>query len=325
MHQRPLLVAALVFAGLVVFPLHYGSCSSAPSTSHTSAENDSGRIASASFRNVFADVAATMTPTVVSVILTKIDTVSFYRNPFYRFFGGDSSSGNPFDFFFGPPQNQNPRRKQRPDVEKRTFRQQAQGSGVIVSSDGYILTNYHVISGANEIQVKLADERSFDARIVGSDSLSDVAVIKLKSPPANLPVAALGNDENLRPGDWALAIGNPFSLSSTVTLGIISAKGRRVGNPDLYQNFLQTDAAINPGNSGGALVDIDGKVIGINTMIYTETGGFMGIGFAIPITMAKHAMDDLIKSGRVIRGWIGIAIQDIDQQMRQALDLGHAR
>jgi serine protease Do len=272
-----------------------------------------------SFRTLFADIAAKVTPSVVSVILTKIDTVTESANPFFNFFS-DSSLNNPFDFFFGNPNQRGHGRPQAP--RKHEYREQGLGSGVIVSADGYILTNYHVVEGANQIQVKLADERTYEAKVVGIDSLSDVAVIRIKEKVSNLPVAILGDDTRLRPGDWALAIGNPFSFTSTVTLGIISALHRQVGNSNLYQNYIQTDAAINPGNSGGALVNIDGQVIGINTMIYTRTGGFMGIGFAVPMSMAKTVMEELIKTGKVTRGWIGVSIQDINKAMQEALNLG---
>ena len=270
------------------------------------------------FKTIFADIAEKVVPTVVSVIPTKIDTLTFYKNPYYQFFD-EPRDNNPFGFFFGRPH-----RKQRrePRVEKREYRQQGLGSGVIVSEDGYILTNYHVVSGADEIEVKISDGRKFEADIVGTDSLSDVAVIKIKEEISGLPVAFLGNSDKLRPGDWAIAVGNPFSLTSTVTAGIISALGRKVSNSNYYQNFIQTDAAINPGNSGGALVNIDGELIGINTMIYTRSGGYMGIGFAIPINMARRIMEDLIYRGKVHRGWLGVAIQDINQATREALELG---
>ena len=279
-------------------------------------------LGNSSFRTIFADIAARVTPSVVSVILTKIDTVTVNQNPFFNFFS-DSSFDNPFGFFFGNPNPRSHGRSQGPGVQKREQREQGLGSGVIVSADGFILTNYHVVQGANEIQVKLSDERSFEAKIIGVDSLSDVAVIKIKEKVSDLPVALLGDDAKLRPGDWALAIGNPFSFTSTVTLGIISALHRQVRSPNLYQNYIQTDAAINPGNSGGALVNIDGEVIGINTMIYTETGGFMGIGFAVPISMAKMVMNDLIKTGKVTRGWIGVSIQNMNKSMKEALNLGN--
>ena len=268
------------------------------------------------FRNIFIQVAKKVTPSVVAVLPTKIDTVLFYRNPFYRFFDGDDSgdSKSPLDEFFGSKKGDGP------PVEKRTRKVQALGSGVIVASQGYILTNYHVINGATEIEVRLSDNRSFKAKIVGSDSLSDVAVIKMTGNiPKDLPVSYLGNSDSLQAGEWVTAVGNPFNLLSTVTAGIISALNRQVA-PDisLYQSFIQTDAAINPGNSGGALVNVLGELIGINTLIYSETGGFMGIGFAIPINMAKQVMEDIIYEGKVIRGWIGVNVQDISPSTREA-------
>jgi serine protease Do len=270
------------------------------------------------FQKIFIETAKKVTPSVVAVLPTKIDTVLFYRNPFYRFFDGDSGKDkSPFDFFFGPNSNNDPQ------VEKRTRRVQALGSGVIVASDGYILTNYHVITGAQEIEVHLSDNRSFKAKIIGSDSLSDVAVIKIIGDiPKDLPVSFLGNSDSIQPGEWVAAIGNPFNLLSTVTAGIISALNRQIA-PDLnlYQSYIQTDAAINPGNSGGALVNVFGELIGINTLIYSETGGFMGIGFAIPINMAKQAMEDLIYEGKVIRGWIGVNVQEVSPSTREALGI----
>ncbi len=267
-----------------------------------------------SFKTLFADIAENVVPTVVQVIPTKIDTVIFSNNPFYQFFG------DPFGFneFFGKPKHP----QHRPPVEKRQYKQQGLGSGVIVSKDGYVLTNYHVVNGADEIEIKTSDNRSFQAQIIGVDSLSDVAVIKIKENVDNLPVAYLGDSDKLRPGDWAVAIGNPYSLASSVTLGIVSALGRTASNDfNTYQNFIQTDAAINPGNSGGALVNIKGELVGINTMIYTQSGGYMGIGFAIPINMARRIMEDLIYEGKVNRGWLGISIQDIDPATREAFNL----
>lgn len=267
------------------------------------------------FRNIFIQTAKKVTPCVVAVLPTKIDTVLFYRNPFYRFFDGDSSNqSSPYENYFGQSGNDDSQ------VEKRTRKVQALGSGVIVASEGYILTNYHVITGAAEIEIRLSDSRSFKAKIIGSDSLSDVAVIKIIGDiPKDLPVAYLGNSDSLQAGEWVAAIGNPFNLLSTITAGIISALNRQIA-PDisLYQQFIQTDAAINPGNSGGALVNVLGELIGINTLIYSETGGFMGIGFAIPINMAKQVMEDLIYEGKVIRGWIGVNVQEISPSSREA-------
>jgi len=276
------------------------------------------------FATVFADVAEKVVPTVVSVIPTKIDTVVFTNNPFYQFFDSPFFGGNPLEEFFGgPPQRRG--RPQEPPPQRQERRSQGLGSGVIVSRDGYILTNYHVVAGADEIEIKTADGRGFDAFVVGADSLSDVAVVKIKESVNNLPVAFLGDSDLLRPGDWAVAIGNPFSLTSSVTMGIVSAIGRQThgagGGGAQYQNYIQTDAAINPGNSGGALVNIKGELIGINTMIYTQTGGNMGIGFAVPINMARKIMEDLIFDGKVNRGWLGVSIQELDRATRDAFGL----
>ncbi len=277
------------------------------------------------FGNRIADVAEAVIPSVVSVVPTKVDTVLFHNNPFYRFFGDEfeGEGGSPFDFFFGqPPQGRGPgggQGSQEPRMQER--RRKGLGSGVIVSGSGHILTNYHVVSGADEIEVTLSDERTFQAEILGSDSLSDVAVIKIKQEVENLPVAYLGNSTDIRVGEWVVAVGNPFSLTSTVTAGIVSALGRSVQATGAYEDYIQTDAAINPGNSGGALVNIDGELIGINTMIYTRTGGSMGIGFAIPINMARRIMNDLITKGEVVRGWIGVTIQNIDEATRDVMDL----
>jgi len=258
----------------------------------------------AGFKTIFADIAQNVIPTVVSITSTQIDTV-YYRS-------------NPFDMFgFGFPFDDMPQRRQ-PQARER--RQSGIGSGVIVSSDGYILTNSHVVNGANEIKVKLHDDTEYSAKIIGVDTLSDVAVVKISSDIQNLPVAYLGDSDKLRAGDWVMAVGNPFNLSSTVTVGIVSALGRYTEMPQ-YQNFIQTDAAINPGNSGGALVNIDGELIGINTMIFTRSGGYMGIGFAIPISMAKDIMEQLIYTGEVKRGWLGVSIANIDQSMYDAFGL----
>jgi serine protease Do len=275
-----------------------------------------------SFKTVFADVAEKVIPSVVSITSTKIDTV-IYQNPFDQFFGG-----SPFDDFFGnpqQPQDQHGRRNAPQQGQRQIIPRSGVGSGVIVSKDGYILTNRHVVGDADAITVETSDDRKYEAEIVGTDSLADVAVIKIKDKVDNLPVAYLGNSEKMRPGDWVMAIGNPFNLSSTVTVGIVSALGRRTGGGIAYQNFIQTDAAINPGNSGGALVNIDGELIGINTMIYTQSGGYMGIGFAIPINMAKRIMEDLIYTGKVSRGWLGISIQELTPATRDAMGLGEQK
>ncbi|MGB3087811.1 MAG: DegQ family serine endoprotease [Phycisphaerae bacterium] len=205
---------------------------------------------------------------------------------------------------------------------KRQYERQGLGSGVIVDSEGYILTNNHVVAGADEITIRLADEREFKAEIIGADPPTDVAVIKIKAD--GLPVAPLGDSDKMEVGDWVLAIGAPFGLQKTVTAGIISAKGRaNVGIAD-YEDFIQTDAAINPGNSGGPLVNMRGEVIGINTAIASRSGGYMGIGFAVPANMAREIMTRLKEKGEVVRGWLGVQIGDLNGEMAEAMGLESA-
>ena len=217
----------------------------------------------------------------------------FFDDPFFRRFFGEEFEG----------------RVPAP----REHREQGLGSGVIVSSDGYIITNNHVVEGADELTVSLPDKRTFKANIIGADPKTDVAVIKIDQ--SNLPVLPWGDATQLQVGEMVLAVGNPFGLSQTVTMGIISAVGRaNMGIVD-YEDFIQTDAAINPGNSGGALVNLKGELIGINTAIFTQSGGYMGIGFAIPSNMAKSVMNSLIKHGKVVRGWIGVSIQEVTQDL----------
>ncbi|MBN2185047.1 MAG: DegQ family serine endoprotease [Candidatus Krumholzibacteriota bacterium] len=196
--------------------------------------------------------------------------------------------------------------------------QQYLGSGVIVDKDGYILTNNHLVENANEVEVILPDKRTFDARIIGTDPRSDVAVLKIEAK--DLSAVVLGNSEALRLGQTVLAIGYPYAVGQTVTRGIVSALGRSLDLVD-YENFIQTDAAINPGNSGGALINTDGELVGINTAIYSRSGGSQGIGFAIPIELAKNIMDNLIAHGRVIRGYVGVVPQDVSPEMAEFFGL----
>lgn len=201
----------------------------------------------------------------------------------------------------------------------KKFKEMSMGSGVVVSSDGYLLTNFHVIEQADDIRVTLYDRRTFKATVIGVDPKTDLAVIKIGAK--DLPVAPWGDSDKLQVGDFVLAIGNPYGLTHTVTMGIISATGRAdVGIAD-YEDFIQTDAAINPGNSGGPLVNIRGEIIGINTAIFSRTGGYQGIGFAVPSNMAKVIKDSLIKEGRVIRGWIGIMVQDLTAELAERFNL----
>jgi serine protease Do len=233
------------------------------------------------------------------------------------------ASAMPFGFgddflrrFFGvEPQEPQPK-------PKRQFRQQGLGSGVVVSADGYILTSNHVVAGAEEITVRLADDREFDAKVIGNDPPTDIALIKIEA--AGLPVAALGDSDKAEVGDWVLAVGAPLGLQKTVTAGIISATGRaNVGIAD-YEDFIQTDAAINPGNSGGPLVNLRGAVIGINTAIASRSGGYMGIGFAVPSNMARDVMNRLREKGEVVRGWLGVSIQNLSKELADSMGLESA-
>jgi serine protease DegQ len=193
------------------------------------------------------------------------------------------------------------------------------GSGVIVSREGYILTNDHVVEGVTDIQVTLADGRTVAGKIVGSDPETDLAVVRV--PTSGLTPITFGSSEQAKVGDIVLAIGDPFSVGQTVTMGIISATGREIGTANPFGRFIQTDAAINPGNSGGALVDATGNLIGINTLIFSRTGGYQGIGFAIPVSLAKRVMEEIIETGSVARGWMGIGVADVTPELADSLGL----
>ena len=254
----------------------------------------------------FAEIVAEVKPGVVA-----ISTESKARvGPDTR--GAPFEPGTPFEFFFGRPQ---------PDFRPR----QGQGSGVIVTHEGeyFILTNYHVIRGADEITVELTDERHFPAEVVGTDSLSDLAALRIDAD--DLPSVSWGRSADLRVGEWVLAIGNPFALEHTVTQGIISALGRDRFSVREYGSFIQTSAAINPGNSGGPLVNLRGELVGINTAIVTRSGGDQGIGFAIPVDLARDVLSQLIESGEVRRGLLGIDIRNIDALMAEALGMDNTR
>ena len=253
-------------------------------------------------------------PSVVHILSTKnskVQTVEVESDPFSDFFG------DPFGFF-GNPQGNGGRQKR----SVRTPKQQGSGSGVIISADGYIVTNNHVVADADELTVTLNDNKEYSARIIGTDKTTDLALIKIDGK--NLPAITIANSKNIKVGEWVLAVGNPFNLTNTVTAGIVSAKGR-----SLYRNgvesFIQTDAAINPGNSGGALVNTRGELIGINAMLYSQTGSFSGYGFAIPTSIMNKVVDDLKTYGTVQRAVVGIQGSDVknyvDGQKEQGKDI----
>jgi serine protease Do len=226
-----------------------------------------------------------------------------------------AAQGDPFEGFFGGQDPFGPFMRQMP----RDMKQKSLGSGFLVDPSGYILTNNHVVEHASSIKVKLDDGRVMDAKVVGTDPQTDLAVLKING--SGFPTLRLGNSDQVQTGDWVLAFGSPFGLQKTMTAGIISAKGRVIGAGP-YDNFLQTDAAINPGNSGGPLVDLSGQVVGINTMIASDSGGFQGIGFAIPVSMATKVYGQLVKSGKVARGWLGVTIQSMTPDLAKSFNLG---
>ena len=218
------------------------------------------------------------------------------QSPLFDFFGDRLGPFRPFE---------------RPPVR------QGAGTGFVVSEDGYILTNHHVVDDATEVEVELGD-RIHEARVVGSDPQTDLSVLKIEAD--GLTPVTFGSSDALRVGQWVVAVGDPFGLAESITAGIVSAKGRsRVGLTD-YEDFIQTDAAINPGNSGGPLVDLHGRVVGVNTAIASRSGGYQGIGFAIPSDLAKSVLDDLVSGGRVVRGWLGVTIQDLDEDLARSFD-----
>ncbi len=264
----------------------------------------------------FANVAKKVSPAVVFLKIEK--EINSYPGS-SRYDGGHNAPGMNDEMlrqFFGVPP-MNPRRQ----GEKQTV--VGQGSGFIITPDGYILTANHVVAEADNIKVKFQDEREFNAKIIGKDPQSDIAVIKIEG--TGFPFVELGDSDDLEVGEWVVAIGNPFGLSHSLTAGIVSAKGRSaVGIAD-YENFIQTDAAINPGNSGGPLVNLDSQVVGMNSAIFSSSGGYMGIGFAIPANMIKAIKDQLIKNGMVTRGQIGIVIQDITPELAEMFKVKDAK
>ncbi len=255
-------------------------------------EAPAGSTGKAAAPGSFSAAAKAASGAVVSITASKTTRHPNAQDPWFRFFFGDQADREP---------------------------QVGLGSGVIVSPNGYILTNNHVIEGADNIEVSLNDQRKARARIIGVDPDTDLAVLKVELE--RLPVVVLGNSDELEIGDLVLAIGNPFGVGQTVTSGIVSALGRNQLGINVFENFIQTDAAINPGNSGGALVDIQGRLLGINTAIYSRSGGSMGIGFAIPVSTARQVLDAIVREGQVVRGWIGVEPQELTAELAETFNV----
>ena len=273
----------------------------APANSSTTMSTPAMPLAPAdTVRSNFVPVVKAVMPAVVNISTTRVihgkdmqQMSPFFNDPFFRqFFGDQFSQGH---------------------AMPRDQRENSLGSGVIVDSSGYIVTNNHVVDKADEIKVLLGDKREFIGKVVGTDPKTDVAVIRIKAK--DLPTVPWGDSDKLEAGEYVLAMGNPFGLNQTVTMGIVSAVGRaNVGIAD-YEDFIQTDAAINPGNSGGALVNASGELIGINTAIFSRNGGYMGVGFAVPSNMVRKVMQSLISTGKVVRGWLGVSIQELTPEL----------
>src|ERR1044072_7196102 len=296
-----------ILLSLALVVVSFGACSGQTRIASVKAANPPA-VANPGIAGVqtsYADLVTRVAPAVVTIRSTERVRTSqaspFSDDPMFRQFFGDRM-----------PQQDTPQRVQ------------GVGSGVIVNSDGYILTNHHVVDGAVEIKVELTDNRTFTAKLVGSDPPSDLAVLKIDAK--DLPILALGDSDKVRVGDPVLAVGNPLGVGQTVTSGIVSAKGRQTGVSDgSFEDFLQTDAAINRGNSGGALVNTSGQLIGINSQILSPSGGNIGIGFAIPVNLAKAVMEQLVKNAKVDRGMLGVTIQGIDADLAASLNLPAAR
>jgi len=282
--------------------------------------SDEGLSTAQEFEQIFEQVVDQVKPAVVSITSVKtfknqrrgLPNDRFHQRrrnerdqfrDFWEFFGDDF-----FERFFGPR------------YPRDEFKIQGLGSGVIIDSEnGYIVTNNHVVENADELKVALEDKREFDGKIIGADPQTDIAIIQIEGE--DLPSAELGDSDTIKVGQWAIAIGNPFGLTQTVSVGVISATGRANVGVAQYEDLIQTDAAINPGNSGGPLVNISGEIIGINTAIFSRSGGYQGIGFAIPANMVKFIMRELIETGKVTRGWLGVAIQDITPDLAESFQV----
>ena len=309
------LISGAAWRGLAATQPHTPDTLIAQAQTARAAQTVTGR-AIAGSRDSYADVVKSVAPAVVTIRVEGKATVQPAQ------FDGDDF----FRRFFGDDGDDNPRGRRQQRVVPRSFRQRGLGSGVVVTGDGYILTNYHVVDGADKIHVDLNDGRTLEATVIGTDQPSDLALVKVSA--TNLQTASLGNSDNAQIGDVVLAIGNPLGVGQTVTMGIVSAKGRSTGSGErdgdrVYQDFLQTDAPINHGNSGGALVNTRGEVIGINAEMLSPVDANIGIGFAIPSNMAKHVMDDLRKDGHVRRAQLGVVVQPVTSELAESLGLKH--
>lgn len=289
----------------LILALFFAASLLAPGGGLAADEDDNIQLLDRSAR-AFSSVVKKAEPAVVHVRVEKkagqaqMDQFNPFNDPF-------------FQRFFGPS-------FKHPNIPQREQRVQSAGSGFLISDDGYILTNNHVIDGADKITVRVEGEQELEAKVIGADPQSDVALIKI-SDGRKFPCLKLGDSDGLEVGEWVIAIGSPFGLDRTVTVGVVSAKGRNRMGINEYENFIQTDAAINPGNSGGPLLNIHGEVVGINTAIFSRSGGYMGIGFAIPINMAKTVKTQLLANGRVVRSWMGVAIQDMTGELARSFKI----
>ncbi len=257
----------------------------------------------------FTELAETQGPTVVNISVTQVVQNGFAGMPF---------PGGPQDEIFGELFRRFGIPAPGSQGAPQEYKSQSLGSGFIISNDGYILTNAHVVSEADEVTVKLSDKREFKAKIIGSDKRTDVALIKIEA--SNLPKVTIGDPNTLKVGEWVAAIGSPFGLESTITQGIVSAKGRALPQEN-FVPFIQTDVAINPGNSGGPLFNLKGEVVGINSQIYSRSGGYMGLSFAIPIDVAIDVSNQLKSGGKVTRGWLGVTIQELSKELAESFGM----
>src|SRR5437899_2284692 len=308
--KKSLIIALLVACGAIGWVAASGRFDRSENRRPTVsiAVNDSPLERQTKFTSSFSPVVKKVAPSVVNVFTTKTvrnpmpEITPFFDDPFFR-------------RFFGSPFGDNGGRRQ-----PRTFKERSLGSGVIVTKDGYILTNNHVVDGADEIKVaRDKDKKQFTAKVVGRDPRTDIAVLKIDAK--DLPFIMFADSDKIDVGDVVLALGNPFGIGQTVTLGIVSATGRGGMGIEDYEDFIQTDAAINPGNSGGALVDAEGRLVGLNTAILSRSGGSQGVGFAIPANLARSVMDQIIEKGKVERGFLGVGIQDLTPELARQFNV----